>query len=556
MLEEADKAAASEPQRDKALFPWSDVLQSSNEMLYEKITDLSIQLAILGYTDTAADLIGKLNNYDWYHCREGIIWPLHILWDQINHWPDGEKERVRESIQDERKRAAEKKVNNEQGDEAAKKVKLEVDESPITDEDIKREVDDQYYSYSKCWWYPERPHLRSDVHVPPSPHDRNDNLSAEEMKQTIQDLISAAERKPEEAGRANPSAALVSALELRIKLKETSTVDDDSIPSEYDILTLIAKDLNGRKYMSELLQSQRVWPLLRQGALLDILGINKSKVDLFARQLEKAVTERMVKGRQPLSDLSIKESVELINKNTRTNPDSVEFYEQMGVDVPSTILRDPASAALIHETEQRLAIKLPEDFKEYLGITNGNDAAWGGIIQEAPIWRCEDIRWISDKEDYFSDTCCDIPANMSSITREISGDALDWPHVGKSLIVGQEDVDTIFLIAPESVEQVKKKVKSILGNEDEKITRKIKDNVELAVKDFAGGMEEFEKLDWCCVLRQDAETEAFKSFKAYLRHVADRSGRSENDKDLWNLGYQEFFGYMLVDEKTQADSVE
>jgi hypothetical protein len=551
MSEEADLYAASESQLDKALFSSNDVLQSSNEVLYGNVADLTIQLAILGCTNTAANLVGRLNNYDWYHGQQVIVRPLYILWDQINHWPDGEKQRLRESIQEERRRAAEKKVKNEQGEETAKKIKLEVDDSPITDKDIKRGVDDLYYSYSKCWWYPERPYLWAypGVHVPPSPHDRNISLSAGEMKQKIKDLISAAEGKLKGAEPTDPSAALVSALELRIKMKEKSAVDDDNVPSERDILTMIAKNLNRRSQMSELIQSRRAWPMLRSGALLDILGINKSKVDLFARQLEEAITERMAKGRRLLPDLSTKELVELINTNSRTSPASIKYYEQMDVDVPTTILRDPALPALIQETEQRLGTKLPEDFKEYLSITNGNDPAWGGIIQEAPIWRCEDIRWISDKEDYFSDMCVDIPANMASITNDISGDGLDWPHVGKSLIVGREDVDHIFLIAPESIEQVKDKVRSILGSEDEKVTRKIKDSVEHAVRDFAGSMQEFEKLDWCCVLWSE-QMEAFKSFKAYLRHVAEWSGRSDDDRDLWNLGYREFFGYMLVDQKS------
>jgi hypothetical protein len=55
------QSAVSEPYSDKPLFFRNDVLQTSNEVLYEKLTTLTIQLGILGYTDTAANLIGKLN---------------------------------------------------------------------------------------------------------------------------------------------------------------------------------------------------------------------------------------------------------------------------------------------------------------------------------------------------------------------------------------------------------------------------------------------------------------------------------------------------------------
>ena len=45
-------------------------------------------------------------------------------------------------------------------------------------------------------------------------------------------------------------------------------------------------------------------------------------------------------------------------------------------------------------------------------------------------------------------------------------------------------------------------------------------------------MEEFERLEWCCVPCTGggvASMEVFKDFKAYLRHVAERSIRRAMD---------------------------
>jgi hypothetical protein len=70
------------------------------------------------------------------------------------------------------------------------------------------------------------------------------------------------------------------------------------------------------------------------------------------------------------------------------------------------------------------------------------------------------------------------------------------------------------------------------------------------VEDFVGSMGEFEKLDWCCVTWASggaAQMDGYKSFKAYLSHVAEKSAKVE--KDVWNLGYREFFGYLLVNEE-------
>jgi hypothetical protein len=77
--------SVSESYPDKPLFCRNEVLQTSNEVLYEKLKTLAIQFGILGYTDTAANLIGTLNNHDWYHRRHTVVRPLHILWDQKHH---------------------------------------------------------------------------------------------------------------------------------------------------------------------------------------------------------------------------------------------------------------------------------------------------------------------------------------------------------------------------------------------------------------------------------------------------------------------------------------
>lgn len=551
-----EQAGTGTQQSQKPLFSRTDVLRSSNETLYSQVADLAIQLAILGYTETASALIGRLNKHNWYHGRHAIIGPLHVLWDQMDSWPDGEIDRVKEAIQYERKEAAEKKVVNEKGEETGKKIKLNVDERPISKEDIKKSVDEQYYSYAKCWWYPERPRgwTSESVEVPPSPHDRSLDLSVEELKKRITDLISAAKGELKGAEPTDDAAALVSALELRIKLKEKDASIEDVV-SEHEILGMIAKKLNGRNQISELIQSRRAWALLRDGVLLQILNIDKRKVDQFSEQLLDAVTERFDNGRQVSDNISIRDLVETINTNTRTNPESVTYFQEGDREVPDTILHDPAPASLIEETEKRLGTTLPADYKEYLSITNGNDPAFGGIIMESPIWNCEEIRWIADDEDYFSDLGVDIPAEMASIMHQIHNDGLAWPGIGKSLIIGQEDIDNIFLIAPEPVERVKEEVRSILESKDEKVTQEVKDSVTRMAEDFAGSLEDFNKMEWCCVTWASggaAEMSGFKSFKAYLSHVAESSKKVE--RDLWNIEYDEFFGYLLVkDDKDTAD---
>ncbi|KAH4014821.1 hypothetical protein HBI82_194240 [Parastagonospora nodorum] len=532
---------------DKSLFNRDDVLQCDNETLYDRTVVFATQLAILGYTDTALRLVGKLNVYDWYHPYRARLRPLYVLWDMLGQWPEGELKRVRRDIGEGRARAAKEKI----GEETGKRRRLEVDDSPITDADVEKYVDEQYRSYASCWWYPELPYLCGEK-VPPSPHDVNVERSAEEVRNSMRKLIGAVRgeegyqrEEGNDANRVNPSTALVSALELRIKLREMGEQDDDDdddMPSEEDILSMIAKDLNGHGQIEALMQSRRAWQLLKNGALLRLLRLNKSKIDCFASQLEAAVTERMDKGKQPPPTRPIKEILEAISTNTRTHPDSIELHEEMDQPIPSTILHPPASESSISATEKRLNTSLPADYKSYLLLSNGNDAAFGGIINEAPLWKCEDIRWLRDDEDYFSDLHIDIPADMSTIAYQVSGDTTDWPTMGRSIVIGQEDVDTTFLITPDTVARVKQKVREIL---DSKVSEEVKISVRRAVQDFAGGMDVWEGLEWCVVAMKDETMRTYCSFEGYLRAVEE--GGRELGKDCWNVESGEFFGYVLVE---------
>jgi hypothetical protein len=550
----AQSKATSNPGADTPFFNRDDVLRCPNETLHDKIVVLAVQFAILGYSETASNLIFKLNKHDWHHAYPNRVRPLHLLWDLLGQWPEGELTRVHEEIQDDRQRRAEQRVIGLEGDETNKKVKLEVEKSPITDEDVKKYVKKMYSSYTTCWWYPARPQVWSyykKEDLPLSPHDPKLKLSAEEVKKRIQSLLEAIEEQKKTPGKLRPGAesmvmsgeALVSALDLRIRLQEMDSTEFADVPSAEDILSRIAKDLGERGVLNELVQSQRAWTLLKDSILIKLLNINKTNLDLIASELESAITQRLETGRQHAPTPSIASLLSTINTNSLTHPDSIEYFQEMDRPIPTTILHNPASSSVIAETESRLGTTLPEDYKEYLRITNGNDAAFGGIIREAPLFKCEDIRWIDDDENYFSDLTLEIPHNSTRIANALSGDGLDWPEVGKGIVIGSEDIDYTLLITPETVKEVKDRVSSIL--EDDDVGEDIKQSLKGAVEDFAGSVQAFMEMEWCLVTWA-MQMDGHSSFTAYLSHVAEHSKQVE--KDCWNMGYGEFFGYMLVDK--------
>jgi hypothetical protein len=82
------------------------------------------------------------------------------------------------------------------------------------------------------------------------------------------------------------------------------------------------------------------------------------------------------------------------------------------------------------------------------------------------------------------------------------------------------------------VAEVKDKVRSILDSADARITEEIRNNVRNAVQDFAGSMEEFEALEWCCLTWASGgsvQMDGYSSFRKYLKHVAESSRKREKD---------------------------
>ncbi|KUL92208.1 hypothetical protein ZTR_02586 [Talaromyces verruculosus] len=117
-------------------------------------------------------------------------------------------------------------------------------------------------------------------------------------------------------------------------------------------------------------------------------------------------------------DKSFEEMLEDLNQNTLRFP---EMWEDRGPErddgdestVPSTILREPATADEIARVESRLGCSLPDDLKNFYSLTNGTQAVISGphlytlrnsllMVQEL-FW--EDASWmVGYKFDLFPET--------------------------------------------------------------------------------------------------------------------------------------------------------
>ncbi|KAF2817783.1 uncharacterized protein BDZ99DRAFT_374207 [Mytilinidion resinicola] len=321
------------------------------------------------------------------------------------------------------------------------------------------------------------------------------------------------------------SSGLVRALDLRIKLADQGHVDEDKVPSVDDILGMIASRMHANSQIDYLAQSARAWKILKDGALAKAVGVDDKKVQQLAEEVEKTFKLRLEGGRQRRPERSMLELLQELAHNTVHNPSSREdlMARQDNKDEPDSPFdgREPATPEEIAELEKRLKITLPDDYKEFLRISNGFGNTWGGILHNPPLHPTTDVDWFGDDEDYFYDLPLDlIDSQINYMTRDypvIAEIADDWPTVGMAIDIGNEDIDSIWLLPPANVEKQRAACLEILDNDV--YPEELKSKVLSSIEDFAGSLENFKNLDWCCLTWASggsAQMDSYSSFKDYI----------------------------------------
>ncbi|KAJ4401904.1 ribosome-recycling factor [Didymella pomorum] len=551
-----------------ALPPFSrtKALQCQQSDFYYMATRMALQFAILGQTQLARRIVSKLNDYDYFHGHHVALLPLHLLWMQQGMWPEGEEERARESIMEDRKRQTEKAGEQEEQERAGNHARIETQGRPVTRSDVKIKVEKLASDWAKSWYWPDR--LRTpleELHwrksnktkgIAPDPS----TMTPSEAHAAIQEIMTAVknmepkEHKYVQTGvvAMDVSSALVNALDIRLRFEwqDDHLEGIERLPTVDEILAMIAKNLNSNQQVETLAQSQRAWRILSRGALAEILDIDAKKLGAYAKEAEQIIDERLTNGRQQPAESTVLEILQKIDRNSRTNPKAERGSSSLHFDSDKTLFRDPATAQQIKETERSLGTQLPADYKEFLSVTNGFGPAFSGIILEPPLSPLSDIRWLKDDEDYFTDLYLDMPGRvfMSIRPRGFDGEP-DWTKVGKAVQVGSEDIFELWLIRPRVVEDVKTRVNLILNREDNDYDEKAKASLRHMVEDFAGSWEEFLALDWAFLTWASggmASMQAYPSFKAYLMHVAENGVKDDGDA----LSERNFIGYSML----RADS--
>lgn len=294
-----------------------------------------------------------------------------------------------------------------------------------------------------------------------------------------------------------------------------------------DLVKMVATGWS-RRMIDALVVVELLWPYYIRGLLADAVGISAEELKSKGENLVRAFSGRLSRGYMdnPLESKNLKELLEIGEKNTLAGP-GVRHWEEMGGGIPETMFKQPATSEQISELESRLETNLPEDYKEFLTITNGfgsgDDGVYNGYFPDPELFATDEVAWLS--EDWIA-----LPFEMLKIPREIEdpyrkpSEAWDtaMPLLNRVVHVGQRDIDDLWLVHPELVQEAKRAYLVMLENGDE-MQKKI---LQRAMKDFAGSMERFIKVEWCCVKNSSggaATSAVFSSFRSYLESVVQDS---------------------------------
>ena len=283
-------------------------------------------------------------------------------------------------------------------------------------------------------------------------------------------------------------------------------------------------------YLPEVGKSRAMWTILKTG-VLEPEGMGNEIEDVFNRSKD-ILKQRIESGAQrPFKDKTMEELVHIIDENTRRHEYAEREYDQrfqmdqnqLNNVRNDSILHYPASVQDIASLEERLNTTLPEDYKEYLRITDGMNTVWNGVYHESFVASSFNVRY----EDQLAPL--DIPTPCELLPwEELPYDSfkVDWPELDFKQVIQLHDIEYgdlegTWLVKPE---MVRKAVETFFERFDMENDEEVKKLVERAVVDHFGGMEQLRNMEWG-LLREVHQTgyDAYGSFRDFIEHLAANS---------------------------------
>ncbi|KIL87587.1 hypothetical protein FAVG1_09295 [Fusarium avenaceum] len=325
------------------------------------------------------------------------------------------------------------------------------------------------------------------------------------------------------------TAGLAIALDIYLRLGQENEARD--------VFEQICSRFHAEEQVEHLVCSRMAWKTFLaapERPLLDLLDIHPAKLRSAASRAVQLVENRLINGRsRRYATQNTEELVRIISENTFKNCpyDRLDAYRPAGhlrprPDSPHGLLKAACTRPEIVSLEKRLGVTLPQDYIEFLSVTNGLESAWNGQNALDYFASADDVCWLDI--DFLAGN--ELPLLPDGEPKQWLGDRLQWPEIepGHWLslsgdVMGGEAPGYIFLLGPDLIQPAKDYLLKTYGERDETQRRDL-DNL---IQETYGSMEALRDLDHVLLhwTPWDLDFIPFHKFRDVLEWIAEASLR-------------------------------
>ncbi|KAF5662725.1 hypothetical protein FHETE_7831 [Fusarium heterosporum] len=437
--------------------------------VYTKLVDLAQDFAVLGAIGITKDLVSLLlrdTTSDWQRKQLQIFEPFFAA---ANEWPDEIPEEERSEATAER---------------AAAKHDLDTEGS-----DVRQDEEGQ---------------LRGQLKRVEDAESNHDNRMG--------------------------SSSLANALYLAVRLASRKVSDINKVRNDkrvQKILERVAKKLYIPGVIRFLAGRHELCGLLSTGVLAQKVPVNEENLKALGENVVKTFAERFKDGRiaHKFESKPMKELLLELERNTKAK--SGGHWAEMEEPAPQTLFVPPATDEQISNLEKRLDVTLPDDYKEFLKISNGFGGTWNGYHLDPPLFGADDVDWVTEG---FELPFLELHDSISGVIElRLPGDLPEWPDSGKTIKIGSEDIFSVLLITPQNTRKILDAYNQAM--EGSETPDAAKQQVTKVIEARYGSYEEMQKLEWATVESHDSETLPCGTFRQFLEQRLRRTMRGPSPEE-------------------------
>ncbi|KAF4958294.1 hypothetical protein FGADI_2460 [Fusarium gaditjirri] len=361
-----------------------------------------------------------------------------------------------------------------------------------------------------------------------------DDVKEQDDKGNLQEQV----KKVHEYGA--DASVLADALSSAFRLASRQTPDLEEVQNDsrvQKVLELIARNLFKRGVISCLAGRHDLSGLLATGALARKVPVDQKKIENLGQEVIETFSERFTNGRRSLDIESKPMKDVLLELERNTKPKSLGFWEDMEQEPPETLFNLPlATDEQISALEERLKFTLPDDYKEFLKITNGFGGTWNGFHLDSLLHGVDDVQW---SDPLFEVPFVEFHENISGVLELNLPERNHWPSSGPTIEIGREDVLGTLLITPDQTKAVLEAYDTAFKGSDTLEDNK-KQNMKVIEARY-GSYDEMKKLEWATVEFHDSVDIPCGTFRQFLENRLRRTTTvgypDENSKEAGSLAY-------------------